>query len=149
VTLQTTTFQLSWLIIAFSEVPDISVTLNRSMYILCLDVVAFSATLSFQTFFCLALDFPHCLHTCTVPCVRTRPSSQVIFYIESLFLSPSMQWTVLILTLMPMAVLADATSVKCINLHANTAPFLVGTTIQKLITPPLPFSMQIVTHPHV
>jgi hypothetical protein len=47
---QTMTFQLSQLIVAFLEVPDFTVNLDRSKYSLCLGTAAFLVTFSFHTF---------------------------------------------------------------------------------------------------
>ena len=73
------------LIVAFSKVPDFTVTLERSRYSLCPGTSAFGRFDSFWIFFCLALDLAQCSRGIYVPRVRTHPNSLAVFHMEFSF----------------------------------------------------------------
>ena len=142
------TFQLLQLIAVFSDVPDLTVTFHRSRYNQCQDTVGFSVTDSFRTFL-IGLQIYAVFDTKSMPHINTQPSSLAVLLMESLFLCPSRWLAILIVTLTPAPILTDANLVSHTNLQAYTAPFSVGTTMSKFITPSFSFQCWSTTDLHM
>lgn len=102
-------FQLSWLIVTYSDSLAFTVSFDRSKYSLCPGTEALSTTLTFLTFFYFALEFTKCIHTFMLPQSSTQLSPEAGFQAESSFWCPNRLWEILTFIFNPTSILAAIT----------------------------------------